>query len=62
MKSVPPFVWQLCAEISAAETAVDARHVVWTAFEKITALSPREHEIASKIIRDAMGERNDPDD
>ena len=60
--SVPPFVWQLCAGISTAETALEARCAVWEAIEKIKALSPREHKVASEMIRDAMNGRNDPDD
>jgi hypothetical protein len=57
MTSVPFWVAQLCAEIGAAENAERARRAVWDAFDKIAALPPHEHTVASEMIRTAMRER-----
>ena len=59
MANVPPWVLQLCGEISAAENADTARSAMWHAFHKITALPPHEHAVASDMIAAAMRGRKD---
>ena len=59
MPSVPPWVAQLCAEIGAAENAELARRAVWDAFDKIAALPPHEHEVASKMVSEAVRGRGE---
>jgi hypothetical protein len=54
MTNVPSWCWELCAEISTAPTADQARAAVWNAFDKISALPPDEHVVASNMISAAM--------